>query len=358
MNIAEREIPPAPGRVLVTGGAGFIGSHFVDHLLADYPGFKITVLDKLTYAGSVDNLPMADIEFVYGDVCNAALVSKLVATCTHVVHFAAETHVTRSIAENRLFFETDVIGTQTVLNACLEHREKIRGIIHVSTSEVYGTARLALGEKMDEGHDLAPLSPYAAAKCGADRLAWSYYATYRLPITIVRPFNNYGPRQHIEKVVPRFITCALLNESLPIHGGGHAERDFVYVGDTVRAIAKLMLVAGMRPDIYNIASGTARSVLSIASDVLALYPHAGLGRVSAETHHCTHHLADRPGQVDRHIGDSARLALAIDWAPAVAWLPGLSATLDWYTQHQDRWEGQLWARESVIRTAAGDLVAH
>ncbi len=348
--MTTREIPPAPGRVLVTGGAGFIGSHFVDHLLAEYPGFKITVLDKLTYAGSVDNLPMADIEFVYGDVCNAALVDKLVARCTHVVHFAAETHVTRSIAENRLFFETDVIGTQTVLNACLEHREKIRGIIHVSTSEVYGTARLALGEKMDEGHALAPMSPYAAAKCGADRLAWSYYITYRLPITIVRPFNNYGPRQHIEKVVPRFITCALLHESLPIHGGGHAERDFVYVGDTVRAIAKLMLVAGMRPDIYNIASGDARSILAIAADVLGLAAPA--------TGAMSHHLADRPGQVDRHIGDSARVAAAIDWTPAVSWAAGLAATFDWYVQHQDRWEGQMWARESVIRTAAGDLVAH
>lgn len=345
-----REIPAAPGRVLVTGGAGFIGSHFVDHILAEYPGFKVTVLDKLTYAGSVDNLPMADIDFVYGDVCNAALVSQLVARCTHVVHFAAETHVTRSIAENRSFFETDVIGTQTVLNACLEHRDKIRGIVHVSTSEVYGTALHKL-EAMSEDHPLIPLSPYAAAKCGADRLAFAYHATYRLPITIVRPFNNYGPRQHVEKLVPRFITCALLNESLPIHGGGHAERDFVYVGDTVRAIAKLLRVAGLTPGIYNIASGEARSILTIAADVLALCPPAHASVVA-------HHLADRPGQVNRHIGDSARLQGAIDWRPMVSWKAGLAATLDWYTQHQDRWEGQLWARTSMIRTEDGKLTAH
>ena len=348
--ITATAIQPAPGRVLVTGGAGFIGSHFVDHLLAEYPGFKITVLDKLTYAGSVDNLPMRDIEFVYGDVCNAALVSKLVKNCTHVVHFAAETHVTRSIAENRLFFETDVIGTQTVLNACLEHRANLRQIVHVSTSEVYGTALHRL-DKMDEHHPLQPLSPYAAAKCGADRLAYSYYATYRLPITIVRPFNNYGPRQHVEKVVPRFITCALLCESMPIHGGGHAERDFIYVTDTVRAIAKLMCRSGQN-GVFNIASGQARSILSIAADVLAL------GEMAPKPGMLSHHLADRPGQVDRHIGDSTHLEGVINWTPAVSWAAGLAATFDWYVQNQDRWEGQLWARESVIMTADGNLVAH
>lgn len=346
--LTRASIPPAPGRVLVTGGAGFIGSHFVDHVLAAYPGFQVTVVDKLTYAGSIDNLPMERIEFVYGDVCNAGLMDELVGRATHVVHFAAETHVTRSIQENKIFFETDVLGTQALLNACLKHRQKIRQIIHVSTSEVYGSAECL--DLMNEEHPLRPMSPYAAAKCGADRLAWSYYFTYRLPIVIVRPFNNYGPRQHVEKMIPRFITSMLLHESMPIHGSGAAERDFVHVSDTVRAIGLLMVTPNRDGDVFNIASGAAVSVLDVAKGIAHLMPGGGF--------FLPHHLADRPGQVKRHIGDSARLAAAVGWAPAVSWAAGLAAAIDWYIQNQDRWAGQLWARTSVIRTADGEMTAH
>src|SRR5262245_7061599 len=202
---------------LVTGGAGFIGSNFVHHLYNKHPDSRILVLDLLTYAGSVDNLPArfkeandgGRIEFWYGDVRNASLVDSLVRRSDVVVHFAAETHVTRSIFDNYHFFETDVIGTQVIANAVLRSADRIQRFIHISTSEVYGTALQPL---MNEEHPLMPLSPYASAKAGADRLVYSYWATYKLPAVIVRPFNNYGPRQHLEKAVPRFVTSCRLNE--------------------------------------------------------------------------------------------------------------------------------------------------
>src|SRR5882757_3679560 len=184
---------------LVTGGAGFIGSNFVHHLYTKYPDYRILVLDLLTYAGSVDNLPTdfqganasGRIEFWYGDVRNASLVENLMRRADAVVHFAAETHVTRSIYDNYHFFETDVLGTQVVANSVLKNVKHIDRFIHISTSEVYGTARAA---KMDEEQPLMPMSPYASAKAGADRLVYSYFATYNVPAVIVRPFNQFGPR--------------------------------------------------------------------------------------------------------------------------------------------------------------------
>src|SRR5712692_6786858 len=231
--------------VLVTGGAGFIGSNFVNHLYTTYPDYRILVLDLLTYAGSVDNLP-ADfkgahasgrMEFWYGDVRNASLAESLVKRSDVVVHFAAETHVTRSIFDNYHFFETDVLGTQTIANAVLRCSDRVERFVHISTSEVYGTAR---SELMSEDHPLMPLSPYASAKAGADRLVYSYWATYDLPAVIVRPFNNYGPRQHLEKVVPRFITGCLLNEPLRVHGDGSAQRDWTHIEDTCEALDRII----------------------------------------------------------------------------------------------------------------------
>ena len=218
--------------ILATGGAGFIGSNFVRYLYENYPDYRILVLDLLTYAGSVENLPVGfnqvsngRLQFWYGDVRNAALVDTLVAESDVVVHFAAETHVTRSIYDNYHFFETDVLGTQVVANAVLKHAKRVNRFIHISTSEVYGTA---VAEKMSEDHPLLPMSPYASAKAGADRLVYSYWATYQLPAIIVRPFNQYGPHQHLEKVIPRFITSCLLDEPLRVHGDGSAARDFTH----------------------------------------------------------------------------------------------------------------------------------
>ena len=181
--------------ILITGGAGFIGSNFVRYIYSRYPDYRIIILDALTYAGSIENLPVNINEyngerlvFWYGNVRNGELVDTLVSQSDVVVHFAAETHVTRSIYDNYIFFETDVLGTQTVANAVLKYKDRVERFIHISTSEVYGTA---LNEKMDENHPLLPMSPYAAAKVGADRLVYSYWTTYEQPVIILRPFNNY-----------------------------------------------------------------------------------------------------------------------------------------------------------------------
>ena len=218
------------------------------------------MLDSLTYAGSTDNLPdeMRQIDhprmrFWYGDVTNAEVVNTLVAEANYVIHFAAETHVTRSIFDNRLFFETDVMGAHTVANAVLKSNGRVARFIHISSSEVYGTALKPL---MDEEHPLYPMSPYASAKCGADRLVYSYWATYGIPATIIRPFTTFGPRQHLEKVIPRFITSMVLNEKLTVHGTGAAARDFVYVGDICRGIDIIMHADAHKVDgeVFNLAS--------------------------------------------------------------------------------------------------------
>src|SRR6266545_6059224 len=222
-------------RVLVTGGAGFISSAFVRHLLAATP-YEVVSLDALTYAGSLENL--ADVmahprlSFVHGDIRDRELVRQVVAEVDVIVNAAAESHVEKSIAEGASeFVTTNVVGTQVLLDAIRE--APVERFVLISSSEVYGTAETA---PMGEEHPLNPRSPYAATKAGADRLAYSYFVTYGLPIVIVRPFNNYGPRQHPEKVIPRFITQALSNEPLTIHGDRHASRDWLYVDDDAEAI--------------------------------------------------------------------------------------------------------------------------
>ena len=204
----------------------------------------------------------------YGNVCNAALVDTLVEDADVVIHLAAETHVTRSIFDSLQFFQTDVLGTQTVANAVVKFGHKVQRFIHISSSEVYGNAGAT---SMDENHPLNPMSPYAGAKCGADRLIYSYWATYKMPVVIIRPFNNFGPMQHLEKLVPRFITSALLNETLTVHGTGDAARDFVYVEDTCRAIDLVLQAPGnlVHGEVFNVASGEHRSIIEIANDITA-----------------------------------------------------------------------------------------
>jgi len=214
-------------KILVTGGAGFIGSNFVEYLFERYPETHIIVLDALTYAGNPQNFPAKiknskRFEFWYGNVLNDDLVNELMGRVDIVVHFAAESHVARSIYDNKIFYMTDVMGTQVVANSVLKNYRNVERFIHISTSEVYGTAR---ANPMDEEHPLKPMSPYASAKAGADRLVYSYWATYDIPAIIVRPFNQYGPKQHLEKVISRFITSALKNEPMTVHGDGSARRD-------------------------------------------------------------------------------------------------------------------------------------
>jgi dTDP-glucose 4,6-dehydratase len=342
--------------ILVTGGAGFIGSNFVHYIAEKYPDYRIIVLDILTYAGSIDNLPPAMLtndpadkhRFWYGNVCNADLVNTLISGADVVVHFAAETHVTRSIYDNQLFFQTDVLGTHTVANAVLKSGKRVRRFIHISTSEVYGTAE---SERMNEEHPLKPMSPYASAKCGADRLVFSYWATYGIPAVIVRPFNSFGPRQHLEKVIPRFITSALLGEKLIVHGDGKAARDFVYVEDVCRALDLVIHAPDDRVvgEIFNVASGQHRAIREIAHDVVRAMNYDERQITFA---------GDRPGQVLRHSGDTAKIARVLGWEPRVGWDEGLARAVAWYKANEHWWEKQLWMRHIPITTAAGKVEYH
>lgn len=341
--------------VLITGGLGFIGSNFIHYLLKKHPDYHLLILDAMTYAGTTDNLPGVSngqlndqISFWYGNVCNAELVDSLVSKSDTVVHFAAESHVTRSIYDNFLFYQTDVLGTHVVANTVLKYKDRVERFIHISSSEVYGTAET---EKMSEDHPLKPLSPYASAKCGADRLVWSYYATYQIPAIILRPFNCYGPRQHLEKVIPRFITSVLLNEPLTIHGDGCAARDFVHVDDLCLALdavihCNLELVKG---EVFNIGSGEHHSILSIAKDVLRL-----MGGEGSQIKF----IGERPAQVFRHTADIKKIESLLEWRPEISWEEGLAMTIDWYRNNEKWWNKQVWMRHIPIITAAGKREMH
>jgi dTDP-glucose 4,6-dehydratase len=319
----------AQKRVLVTGGAGFISSNFIRHLLLATP-YEVVSLDALTYAGNVENL--ADLmsherlSFVHGDIRDEELVRDVVAEVDVIVNAAAESHVEKSIEDGAAeFVTTNVQGTRVLLDAI--RKRPVERFILISSSEVYGTAQYA---PMDEQHPLLPCSPYAATKAGADRLAYSYYVTYGLPIVIVRPFNNYGPRQHPEKVIPRFITQALCDEPLTIHGHGDASRDWLYVDDDAEAIERLIeadldAVAG---EVINVATGVDISIDEIADRVLEV-----LGR-SAEL---KERVSDRPGQVQRHIGSTEKAERLLGWRARTSFEDGLERTVGWYRDNEAWW---------------------
>lgn len=342
--------------LLVTGGAGFIGSNFIHFVLRTHPEYDIIVLDTLTYAGSLDNLPelfkrpdrTTGSAFRYGDICNADLVNAVVAQCDKIVHFAAESHVSRSILDNWRCVQTNIIGSQTLINALLRSNGRVERMVHISSSEVYGEA---LTPRMDETHPLNPKSPYAAAKCGADRMIYAYCATYDLPVVTLRPFNNYGPRQHLEKVVPRFITHVLMDQTLPLHGQGEAMRDFIHVEDLCRAV-DLALHAPLeqvRGEVFNVASGTPRSVKSIAGDIVRLMD-ADPKRII--------HLPDRPGQVARQCGDFAKISRTLGWSPATSWERGLRDEIDWYAQNPAAWRQQVLFSTQPMVQPDGHIAFH
>jgi len=341
--------------ILITGGAGFIGSNCVRYLHDRYPEYRLIVLDALTYAGSVENLPAEFRDggndryvFWYGNVRNAELVDTLIAQSDVVIHFAAETHVTRSIYDNHLFFDTDVLGTQVVANSVLKHQHRIERFIHISSSEVYGTASAPL---MAEDHPLMPMSPYAAAKAGADRLVYSYWATYDIPIVIVRPFNNYGPFQHLEKVVPRFITSCILDEPLRIHGDGHAARDWLYVEDTCEALDRVLHadLGRIKGETFNLGCGVSHDIGILARMIV--------GKMGKPDGLITH-IGDRPGQVFRHTAAIEKAARLLDWQPRTAFSEGLDKTIAWYRDNRPWWEKQLWMRSIPIVTTQGKRELH
>src|SRR5205823_6285287 len=273
-----------------------------------------------------DVLAHPRLSFVHGDIRDRRLVRELVEGVDVIVNAAAESHVEKSIEDGASeFVRTNVEGTQILLDAIRE--TPVERFVLISSSEVYGTARYA---PMDEGHPLEPRSPYAGTKAGADRLAYSYFVTYGLPIVIVRPFNNYGPRQHPEKVIPRFITQALSDEPLTIHGDGHASRDWLFVDDDAEAIesiieAPLERVAG---EVLNVATGVDITVAEIAERVLEL-----LGKPSA----LKTHVDERLGQVDRHIGSTEKIAERTGWRARTSFDAGLERTVAWYRDNEAWW---------------------
>jgi dTDP-glucose 4,6-dehydratase len=330
-------------KVLVTGGAGFISSNFIRHLLDATP-YEVVTLDALTYAGNLENL--ADVmsherlSFVHGDIRDADLVREVVAGVDVIVNAAAESHVEKSIADGASeFVTTNVEGTQILLDAIRE--TPVERFILISSSEVYGTAEYA---PMDERHPLEPRSPYAATKAGADRLAYSYFVTNGLPIAIVRPFNNYGPRQHPEKVIPRFVTQALRDEPLTVHGDGHASRDWLYVEDDAEAIeaiieAPVERVAG---EVLNVATGVDISVADIADLVLDC-----VGRPRDRKRH----VAERPGQVDRHIGSTDKVERLVGWRARTSFADGLERTVSWYRDNEAWWRALLAKTDTVVSSS-------
>ncbi len=314
-------------RVLITGGAGFIGSHYVHHALDHHPDWRVTVLDKLTYAGNLANLH--DLEehprhrFVRGDVAVRDDVLRAVGDGVDILfNFAAETHVDRSIGDPEGFIRTDVYGAYTLLEIARER--KVGRFVQISTDEVYGS--VPAGSSREDA-PLMPSNPYAASKAAADRLAYSYFATYRLPVLITRASNNFGPRQYPEKVIPLFITNALDDRPLPLYGDGQNVRDWLYVTDHCRAL-DVVLEKGTPGEAYNIGGGNERRNAEITDLILKR-----LGRPAS----LVRHVADRPGHDRRYSLDCGKLR-ALGWFPCAPFEEALDATIVWYAGNRAWWE--------------------
>ena len=326
-------------RILVTGGAGFISSNMIRYLLQE-TDHEVVTMDALTYAGNLANL--ADVlehdrlRFIHGDIRDLADVTSALDGVDVIVNAAAESHVSKSIEQGGgEFVTTNVVGTQVLLDAMRER--PIERFVLISSSEVYGTAE---SDPMTEDHPLNPRSPYAGTKAGGDRLAYSYWCTYGLPITIIRPFNNYGPFQHPEKVIPRFIIQALTDRPLTIHGNGIASRDWLHVFDTAEAITAACEVPldAIVGETINVATGVDESVEEIADAILAI-----LGKPTSLKHHVT----DRPGQVDRHIGSTDRALKLLGWRSSIPFSDGLERTVRWYRDNPDWWHSVMATEETA-----------
>lgn len=313
-------------RILVTGGAGFIGSHFVRSLLSDTATEAVTVLDVLTYAGNPANLaPVADdprLRFVRGDILDAARVAELMARHDAVVHLAAESHVDRSITDGAHFASTNMLGTQTLLEAAVH--AKLGTFVHVSTDEVYGS--IPVGSWTEE-HPLAPNSPYSAAKAGSDLLALAYHRTHGLDVRVTRCSNNYGPYQYPEKIIPLFITSLLEGRRVPLYGDGGQIRDWLHVEDHCRAL-RLVLEGGRPGEVYNIGGGTELTNKQL-TDVLL--------EACGRDWDSVVHVEDRKGHDARYSVDWSKIRDELGYAPTRSFEEGLAATVAWYREHPSWW---------------------
>jgi dTDP-glucose 4,6-dehydratase len=313
-------------RILVTGGAGFIGSNFARYVARAHPAWEIVVLDKLTYAGRRENL--ADLEgrpgfrFVKGDIADPHAVAEVLPGCDYVVNFAAETHVDRSLYDAGGFIMTDVYGTFVLLEAA-RRAEGLKLFVQISTDEVYGSVESGSSTEADP---LMPRNPYSASKAGADRLAYSYWATYGVPVVVTRASNNYGPYQFPEKVIPLFVTHALDGIPLPLYGDGMNVRDWLHVEDHCRAL-DLLLEKGAPGETYNVGGGNEVSNIDLTRRILAL-----LGKPETLIRRVT----DRPGHDRRYSLDCARLR-GLGWSAQVPFDGGLRATVEWYRANEAWW---------------------
>jgi len=311
--------------LLVTGGAGFIGSAFVRLLLGSPEAPRVVNLDKLTYAGNLENLEAvaadARYRFVHGDICDAAVVDALVTEekPDSIVHFAAESHVDRSIFSPSPAFETNLRGTFTLLEAARTHR--VPRFVHVSTDEVYGSLEAPL--EADETFPLNPSSPYSASKAGSDLLARSYFTTYRVPVVITRASNNYGPYQFPEKLLPLMISNALEGRPLPVYGDGQQVRDWLYVEDHCRAI-RAVLDKGREGEIYNIGGSRSLPNLEVVHKIVA---------ATGAPESLIRYVEDRPGHDRRYALSSAKILRETGWNPLMSFEDGLAYTIDWYRRN-------------------------
>ncbi len=309
-------------RLLVTGGAGFIGSNFVQYILDAYPEYEVINLDALTYAGSLKNLKEVENnrrhKFVKGRIEDGKLVDRLMDGIDIVINFAAESHVDRSILEPQVFITTNILGTQVLLDAALRHGIKL--FYQISTDEVYGALRLSTKRRFTEKSPLRPNSPYSASKTAADLLVRAYHHTYGLPAVISRCSNNYGPKQHPEKFIPTVILNAAHNRSVPIYGDGLYVRDWIHVHDHCRAIDFIMH-KGVIGEIYNIVAGNELANIDLARKILQIMrkPESLLTSVK-----------DRPGHDRRYAIDSSKLSRELGWKPTVPFDKGLRETIAFY----------------------------
>ncbi|MFJ9982358.1 dTDP-glucose 4,6-dehydratase [Streptomyces cyaneofuscatus] len=316
-------------KVLVTGGAGFIGSHYTRMILdGSHPGWEnaeVTVLDRLTYAGNRDNLPAAHprLTFVEGDICDAALLREILPGHDAVVHFAAESHVDRSLHSAAEFVRTNVGGTQSVLDGCLA--TGVERVVHVSTDEVYGS--ITEGAWTEEW-PLLPNSPYAASKASSDLIARSYWRTHGLNVSITRCSNNYGPYQHPEKLIPLFVTNLLEGEQVPLYGDGRNIREWLHVDDHCRAI-QLVLTRGRAGEIYNIGGGNEQTNLQITDRLLDLLNAAPS---------MVRRVQDRKGHDLRYALDETKIREELGYAPAISFEDGLADTVAWYRDNPNWWK--------------------
>ncbi|SRR5581483_5647916 len=317
-------------RLLVTGGAGFIGSNFVRYWLERHPGDHVVVLDLLTYAG--DRRSLADVDdrivFVEGDIGDFDLCERLMKEegVEAVVNFAAESHNSLAVVDPGRFFRTNVLGTQALLEAA--RQAKVQRFHHVSTCEVYGDLPLDSDEVFTEESPYRPRTPYNASKAGADHAVRAYHETYGLPITITNCANNYGPYQFPEKVIPVFVTNALDDVELPLYTSTQNKREWLHVRDHCRAI-ELVLDRGRVGETYNVGSGVEKTIEQIADAVLEL---------TGKPDSLKTIVPDRPGHDRRYLLDSSKLRRELDWAPEIEFVEGMRETVDWYVEHRAWWE--------------------